>query len=354
MKRIAFITGTRAEYGLLRCVLDAAVAHDAIDARLVVTGTHLTTGSVKDITHRVHGRVRMQDKDASGYDADVQALARGVEGFGRLFAALAPDAVVVLGDRVEVLAAAVSASVGGRLLVHIHGGDRAEGVADEAMRHAVSKLAHLHFPATAQSRDRLVRMGEDPQRVFNVGSPAIDALRHVSPADDAPALIVMQHPVGAASEEEYAWMDATLRATAGHGRLIFAPNHDPGHTGIRQAIADHGVAPVEHLPRERFLALLAGAKAIVGNSSAGLIEAAALRTACVNIGPRQGGREAPASVVHCGYGEDAVSAALGSALALDNADMQHPYGQGDTGPRIVETLTSLDLDALPRRKRNSY
>ncbi|MFI4860531.1 MAG: UDP-N-acetylglucosamine 2-epimerase [Phycisphaerales bacterium JB063] len=353
-QRIAFITGTRAEYGILRCVLDAATAHPDIDARLVVTGTHLTTTSVKDITHRIHGRVRMQRKDESGYDADVRALARGVEGFGRVFAALDPDAVVVLGDRVEMLAAATAASVGGRILVHLHGGDRAEGVADEAMRHAISKLAHLHFPATAQSRKRLVRMGEDPDMIHNVGSPAIDALRNINPDPDAPALIIMQHPVGASDEAERDWMDATLRATAKHDRLVFAPNHDPGANGIRQAIAEHDIEPIEHLPRGRFLALLAGARVIVGNSSAGLIEAAALRTASINIGPRQGGREAPRTVVPCDYGVAHVREALKRALKLDTSKLRHPYGKGDAGPRIIDTLASIDLRNVPRRKRNTF
>jgi len=354
MKRIAIITGTRAEYGLLRSVIDAAAAHDGIDARLVVTGTHLTTNSVADIDTPIAAQVPMQREGETGYDADVQAVSRGIAGLGQVFAELEPDAVVVLGDRVEVLAAAVAASVGGRLLAHIHGGDRAEGVADEAMRHAVGKLAHIHFPATTQSRERLIRMGEVPDRVFNVGSPAIDALKGVTPASDAPALVVMQHPVGETPEREHAWMDATLRATAKHDRLVFAPNHDPGHPGILEAIAGHGIEPVNHVPRGRFLALLAGARAIVGNSSAGLIEAAALGTACVNIGPRQGGREAPGTVVHCGYGEDAARAALDEALALDTSKLDHPYGDGHTGRRIIDTLASLDFAKMSRRKRNAY
>lgn len=353
-QRIAFITGTRAEYGILRSVLDAADAHPDIEPMLVVTGTHLTTQSAADIAHPITAKVRMQRKEASGYDADVQALSRGVAGFGKAFAKLAPDAVVVLGDRVEMLAAATAASVGGRILAHIHGGDRAEGVADEAMRHAISKLAHLHFPATAQSKRRLIRMGEDPATVHNVGSPAIDALKGVTPDPDAPPLLIMQHPVGAADDAERGWMDATLRATAKHERVVFAPNHDPGAQGIRQAITDHGIDPVEHLPRERFASLLAGARVIVGNSSAGLIEAAALRTACVNIGPRQGGREAPGSVVPCGYGVGKVRNALKQALQLDITKMRHPYGKGDAGPRIAETLATIHLDRVSLHKRNTY
>ena len=353
MKTIAYITGTRAEYGILRSVLDASVACRALRTHLLVTGTHLTTDSRKDITHRVTARVRMQRKGEAGHDADVQALARGVLGFGKAYAQLNPDVVVVLGDRVEMLAAATAAAVGGRRLAHIHGGDRAEGVADEAMRHAISKLAHLHFAATAQSRRRLIRMGEDPAVVSNVGSPAIDALRLVEAAEDAPGLIVMQHPVGASDEQEERWMDATLRATAKHDRLVFAPNHDPGAAGIRQAIKHHGIKPVEHLPRGRFLALLAGARAIVGNSSAGLIEAAALRTACVNIGPRQGGREAPRCVTHCGYGVAKVREALdGQRCAWRRAACATPTATGmpaEITCRIEENTHRGEYAEMPIR-----
>ncbi len=354
MRRVALITGTRAEYGILKCVLDAAGAHPKLEPKLIVTGTHLITQSARDITHPIAARVRMQRRHQAGYDADAQALARGVAGLGKAYTVLRPDIVVVLGDRIEMLAAATAAAVSGRRIAHIHGGDRAEGVADEAMRHAVSKLSHLHFAATAQSRRRLIRMGEDPGTVFNVGSPAIDALRGVAPAPDAPTLLIMQHPVGAEDDQERAWMDATLRATKTHDRLVFAPNHDPGSAGIRQAIADHGITPVEHLPRERFLALLAGACAIVGNSSAGLIEAAALRTPCVNIGHRQGGREAPGSVTACAYSQRAVRAACNTALAMETRRLRHPYGRGDAGQRIANLLADLPLDTWPTRKRNTY
>ena len=364
LKNVAIITGTRAEYGILKTVLDAVAGHRKLSLQLLVTGTHLTTGSLRDITHPIAARVRMQKKGRSassegagsggGFDADVQALARGVAGFGEAFCELKPDVVVVLGDRIEMLAAASAASIGGRLLAHIHGGDRAEGVADEAIRHAISKMAHLHFPATATSKKRLIRMGEDPQRIFQVGSPAVDVLKDVIPADDAPELIVMQHPVGASPEQECKWMDASLKATARYNRLVFAPNHDPGRSGIMDAIAAHGVIPIDHLPRERFLSLLAGAGAIVGNSSAGLIEAAALHTPCVNVGPRQGGREAPRSAVHCRYGVASVRTAIRNALAMDRKRLRHPYGKGDSGKRIADVLAKLDLSSIPRRKCNGY
>ena len=303
-RTIAVVTGTRAEFGLLSPVMRAIEARPGLTLRTIVTGTHLTTGTwrdVRDAGFTIDANVRMQKRGATGRAADVQALARGVQGLGGAFERLAPDFVLVLGDRIEVLAAASAASIGGFHLAHIHGGDRAEGVADESIRHAVSKLAHVHLPATARSRRRLTRMGEAPAFVHQVGSPAIDALSGIEPDHETPPLIVLQHPIGERDEREAQWMLATLRATAQMDRLVLAPNHDPGRDGIMRALRDEGIEPVSHLPRAQFLAKLKAARAIVGNSSAGLIEAAALRTACVNVGPRQAGRERPRHVVDCEY-----------------------------------------------------
>lgn len=356
LPRIAIVTGTRAEYGLLETVITAVDAHPKLTLHLVVAGTHLTTGSIKDIRYPIAARVPMQKKGADPFSrgGDVQALARGIAGFGKAFDKLMPDLVVVLGDRIEAFAAASAGSVGGFRVAHLHGGDRAEGVADEAMRHAISKLAHLHFPATAQSRKRLVRMGEDPANIHNVGSPAIDALKGVTPANDAPTLIVMHHPIGEADEQECAWMDATLKATAKYDRLVMSPNHDPGRSGILAAIADHGIKPTDHLPRARFLALLAGAKAIVGNSSAGLIEAAALKTPAVNLGPRQAGRERPGSVIDSNPTVTGIRHAIKRALQMERSSLHHPYGKGQTGTAIADLLASIELNAISIRKQNRY
>jgi len=133
-----------------------------------------------------------------------------------------------------------------------------------------------------------------------------------------------------------------------------APNHDPGSRGIRRALRLAKVSVVEHMPRSEFLAQLAGAKAVVGNSSAGLIEAAVLGCACVNIGPRQAGRETPSNVVECKYGLRPVKAALKKALSLDLRRGRHPYGDGQAGERIAAWLASVDLESVPIRKQNSY
>ena len=354
-KSIAVITGTRVEYGILVPVLDAIEAHESLELKLIVTGTHLTTGSLRDITHPITKRVKMQRTGAAATRAeDVQSLGRGVMALGRALEEIDPDVVMVIGDRIEALAAALAGQVGGLRVAHIHGGDRAEGVADEAMRHAISKLAHLHFPATAQSAQRLIRMGEDKRWVFKVGSPAIDRLGAVKPDNEAPDLIIMQHPVGAVAEEEYQWMQATLDATAKHSRLIMAPNHDPGRDAIMRAIVDHKLPPTEHLPREQFLAMLAGCKAIVGNSSAGLIEAAYLKTPAVNLGPRQAGRERPGTVIDAKYGEASTKRAVNKALKLNTKGIRQPYGNGKAGVTIADKLAALEVDKVPLHKRNAY
>jgi len=354
---IAIVTGSRAESGLLLSTMRAVLAHPKLRLRLVAAGSLLVQGSWRDLTSAgftIDAKVRMQTAKKTGRSADVTALGRGVTGFGKVFDQLKPDYVVVLGDRIEVLAAASAASVGGHRLAHIHGGDRAEGVSDEAIRHAVSKLAHVHFAATLQSQKRLIRMGEPKQIVFYVGSPAIDGLDQTPSASDAPKLIVMQHPVGESDKQEAHWMRATLRATETYDRVVMMPNLDPGRDGICRAIRDAKVTPIKHLPRDRFLAQLKGASVIVGNSSAGLIEASALRTACVDVGPRQAGRQKPGNVITCGYGESPVTRAIRRAIKLDLRRMRHPYGNGRAGETIAKHLASTDLRSIPLRKQNAY
>ena len=362
-RTIAVVTGSRAEFGLLEPVMRAIDKHKKLELCCIVAGGHLLRGTWRDIQAAgfdIAARVPMQKRGQVGRGADVAAIGRGVSGFGRAFAHVKPHIVVILGDRVEAFAAATAASVGGIPLAHIHGGDRGEGIADEAMRHAISKMAHIHLPATAQSRQRLLRMGEDARWVFNVGSPAIDGLRQMRRCGDGPhrrkpQIIVMQHPIGACDDLERQWMTQTLQAVRsvnGSQPLILAPNDDPGSAGIRQALA--ATAVEDHIPRHEFVCLLAGARALVGNSSAGLIEAAALRVPAVNIGPRQAGRQKPGNVIDCDYGEKRVRAAVKKAMKAELRGLRQPYGDGRAGPRIADLLAKIPLAKVPLSKRNSY
>ncbi|WP_432798278.1 UDP-N-acetylglucosamine 2-epimerase [Poriferisphaera sp. WC338] len=375
-KHVCFVTGTRAEFGLLRPMIEAAKQEKDLKTSVIVAGLHLTTGTWRDVKAagiKIDAKVRMQKKSEVGRWADVEAVSRGVKGFGEAFAEMKVDVVAVLGDRVEAFAAASAASIGGRYVVHVHGGDRAEGVADEAMRHAITKLAHLHFAASKQSMQRLIRLGERKDDVYLVGSPAIDGLGFVSANscdEDGVDLIVLQHPVGETNTIEKRWMMETLVAARIMAEkydwkvLVLWPNGDVGAKGIGDAIDGFEKSLkkvvrerfrfVDHVPRREFVTLLAWAKVILGNSSAGLIEAAALKTAAVNVGPRQNGREKPRSVVDCDYGKENVMAGVERAVKMNLLRMKHPYGDGTAGKRMAKILAEIDLGDVSLRKCNTF
>ncbi|TVQ62161.1 MAG: UDP-N-acetylglucosamine 2-epimerase (hydrolyzing) [Phycisphaerales bacterium] len=382
-RRVAVVTGTRAEFGLLAPVMRAVEAEPRLELAIVASGTHLlppalTFREVKEaFPDRIADAVPMQTPGRRTRADDVRAVGVGIARFGRSFERLRPDWVLVLGDRIEAFAAASAASIGGYAVAHVHGGDRAEGVADEAMRHAITKLSHLHLAATETSADRLRRMGERAEDVHTVGSPAADGLAGIEPASDAaydelgrPEIVVLFHPIGRHDEEEELSASNVLEAACAASERVLAlmPNHDAGRTGVARALeaaAAPGASPrvrlLEHLPRGQFVALLkrlAGDPrgVLVGNSSSGLIEASVLGLAAVDIGPRQGGRERPGSVVHTPSDHpERIAGAIREARAMDRGRSRHPYGDGQAGARIAALLATADpRDPARLRKRCAY
>ncbi|MEM9064939.1 MAG: UDP-N-acetylglucosamine 2-epimerase [Planctomycetota bacterium] len=368
-RRIAVITGTRAEYGLLRTVMRSIQARADCELIVIAAGSHLiqpalTFREVK-ADFEVADSVPMQVAGRRGRLEDAEAVGRGISRFVRSFRALEPDWVVVLGDRIEAFAAASAASIGWIGVAHLHGGDRAEGVADEAMRHAITKLAHLHLPATDDSRERILRMGERPEQVHTVGSPAIDELSTIDPLDDSaftelgsPEVVFMFHPVGRHDEEEELAASQILSALDGLPALALHPNQDPGRSGIVRAIDASAIPAREHMARAAFVGLLKRLAStggiLVGNSSAGLIEAAALTLPVVDIGPRQSGRLRPENVVHADAERTpAVREAIERARSIPRDSMTHPYGDGRTGERAASIIARSDPGPL-LRKHNAY
>lgn len=359
-RRIAIVTGTRAEFGLLRPVMASVREHAELELLVIAAGSHLISPaeSYRDVKaefgESIADAIPMQVAGRTGRLEDAEALGVGIARMARCFGRLSPDWVVVLGDRIEAFAGASAASVGGFALAHIHGGDRAEGVADESMRHAITKLAHLHLAATAQSGERLRRLGERPDLVFVVGSPAIDGLDAIAPLPDpafrdlgAPDTVLLLHPAGRAPGQERGAAEAALAALRGRRVLAFHPNHDPGRDGTFEALsAAADLRLVTHLARDRFIGLLKrladGGGVMVGNSSAALIEAAALRLPAVDIGPRQAGRERAANAVHADETAEDIARALEEALRIDRAAIAHPYGDGRAGPAIAARLAGID------------
>ncbi len=384
-RTIAIVTGTRAEFGLLRPVIDAINKHPRLTPKLIVAGSHFLpparTAREVAAAYPIAARVPMQRaSEPRTRTTDALATARGLAGFTRAFAKLKPDWVLVLGDRIEAFAAATAASISGIGVCHIHGGDRAEGIADEAMRHAITKLAHLHAAATAQSANRIIAMGEPAHAVHITGSPAIDGLAKIKPMSDAdartlgdPHLVVLLHPSGLCRSDEHAIAREIGDWAMVHDRaLLLAPNADAG----RDAIMAHWqtlsramphIRLIEHLSRDRFIALLKRLAhpprhhprgLLIGNSSAGLIEAAAIGLPVVNVGPRQRGRERGTNVIDVAFDHhhEAFSRAMHEAIeaaASMKPAKQHPYGHGRAGEHIAKLLAQTDPVPL-LRKRNSY
>lgn len=380
-RRIAVVTGSRADYGLLRPVMRAIREHQDLELLVIAAGSHLVSPAetFRDVRAEftIADSIPMQVAGRTTRADDAEALGKGTARFARSFAALEPDWVVVLGDRIEALAAASAASVGGWALAHIHGGDRAEGIADEAIRHAVTKLAHLHFAATPASAERIIRMGERTDAVHVVGSPAIDDLADIPPLDDeafeelgSPRAVVLLHPLGRTSEQEEHVASVVFEALSGVPILALEPNHDPGREGIIRAIQQfaepRGIARTTgHMPRAAFVGLLKRlarggergqpAGVLIGNSSAALIECAALGCPAVNVGSRQAGREHGANVIHVGESREAIAAAVLRAMTLALNPRLHPYGDGFAGRRIAGVLAAADhASAGHTRKRCAY
>ncbi len=360
-RRVLVVTGTRAEFGLLKPVMRAVQDRAELELLVVAAGSHLvqpalTFREVK-AEFEVADSIPMQTAGRVGRAEDVEAVGKGIGRFGRSYSLLDPDWVVVLGDRIEAFAAASAASIGGWALAHIHGGDRAEGVADEAMRHAITKMANVHLAATEGSAERIRRMGEEAERVFVVGSPAIDGLGVVPALGDgayaalgSPEVVVMMHPCGRGDEVEREEMREVLASVEGKRVLVMHPNLDPGRRGILEAIGEveenEGVVVREHLERGVFVGLLkrVGQEggALVGNSSAGLIECSALGCPSVDVGIRQSGRERCAGMsVHVESGDE-VGTALRELCSCVDRGSAHPYGDGTAGVEIARVLAEID------------
>ncbi len=373
LKKIMVVTGTRAEFGLLRPVMYAVHAQENCELRVVVAGSHLVQPAVtfREVKAEfgIADSIPMQTAGQVGRLADVEALGKGISRFGRSLEMNNPDCVVVLGDRIEAFAAASAASIGGYPLAHIHGGDRAEGVADEAMRHAITKLAHIHFPATQTSAARIIKMGEDPVMVHVVGSPAIDGLDAIPPMGDgafaelgSPEVVALIHPIGRDDAAEQGAMELVFEAFGDKRVLVLHPNLDPGRRGIMAAIES---APIDvlvcpQLVRTEFIGLLKrvgqSGGALVGNSSAGLIEAAAIGCPSVDIGDRQRGRErCDGWSAHADEDVDSIRRAFEAITEPGLARSAHPFGDGHSGERIAAVLGSVDF-ASPSlvRKRCAY
>lgn len=375
--KVCVATGSRADYGLLAPLLRALRAHPSFELQVLATGMHLapefglTARQIEADGHPIDRRVEMLlASDTPGGVA--KSVGLGVIGMSDALEALRPDLLVVLGDRFEMLAVAQAALFQRVPLAHLCGGDTTEGAYDEAIRHAITKMAHLHFVTNERSAERVRRMGEDPARVHVVGSTGLDALHALTLLSrealahelGAPLagrnLLVTHHPatLGDDALTEFGELLAALEALDdGDTAFWFTyPNADDGGRAVAQRLEDWvAVRPRAHAHRSlgslRYLSLMAQADAVVGNSSSGLYEAPSLQVPTVDIGERQRGRLAAASVLHCAPERGAIRATIERAFALDCRSVVNPYGDGHAAERIVRVLEGLgDPRALLRKR----
>ncbi len=380
-RRILYLSGTRADFGLMRACLQRIARHPRLQLGVAVTGMHLCPefgDTVREIEASALPIVARIPSDVASRDRSGMARAVGQTLLG-VTAELqrgAHDALLLLGDRGEMLAGAIAALHLGVPVAHIHGGERS-GTVDEPMRHAISRLATYHFAATVESRERLIATGEPEQRVFVVGAPGLDdlpphlntpraqALQAVGVAPGRDYALVVFHPVVQQAEQAGAQgleLLAGLRE-AGGGRdfdvVWMAPNADAGSAQIVRALdaaRAHGEGwhVLTHLPRPAYLDALRHAFALVGNSSSGIIEAASLGTPVLDLGPRQHLRERNPGVRSLGVSAVEIAAALRELLGATRPAPHNVYGDGRAGQRIADLLATVDLSPALLNKTLSF
>lgn len=371
-----YITGTRADYGLMRAVLKRLSAAEDIDLSLCVTGMHLSTlygytlQEIEADHFRIAGIIPVEVDKATPVSM-AQSLGHELIGMVELLAKEQPDLILVLGDRGEMLAAAIAAVHLNIPIVHIHGGERS-GTIDEMVRHAISKLAHYHFVATEEAQERLIKMGEKPESVQRVGAPGLDELHSHTPCDyetfiehyqldrTKKTALLIYHPVVQEYHEIANQCRAVIEAALAVDLQIIClePNSDAGGQWIREVLYEYknqaGLRCIKHLPRAEFINCLAHVDVMLGNSSSGIIEAASFNLPVVNIGIRQNLRASGANVLHVHHAYEAVVQGLKDALERPKTSYDNIYGDGNTSERCYHLLKTIPLNNELLNKSNAY
>lgn len=374
MRTIAVLTTSRADYGILRPVITALFQSPEIALQLLVSGTHLssefgmTVNEIEQDGFKIDQRIEMLLGSDSPQSIG-KSMGMGVISFAQVFAQARPDLLLLLGDRFEVLSAALAALPVGIPIGHIHGGELTEGLIDDAIRHSLTKLSHYHFAATADYARRIRQLGEEAWRIVVCGAPSLDNISKISPADrrelseatglslddGVRPLLVTFHPVTLQFGQVKKQVDELIAALNrfDHPTIITFPNADTNsHYVIEQmkafAASKDQVSICINLGTRLYFSLMSISAAMIGNSSSGIIEAASFTLPVVNIGIRQRGRFHGRNVVDCDCKRDEIESALRRAISPEFrsslADFQNPYGDGKAAERILSVLTTCRLD----------
>ena len=377
-RKICVITGTRAEYGLLRWVMQGIKDDPELSLQVVATGMHLSPEfglTYREIEHdgfQIDRKVEMLTSSDSPAGI-AKSMGLGLIGFAEVLSQLQPDLILVLGDRFEIFAAAAAALVARIPIAHLHGGETTEGAFDESLRHSITKMSHLHFVAAEEYRRRVIQLGEQPDRVFLVGGLGVDCIKRVKLLDRTELeasldfklrqrnLLVTFHPVtlekGTAASQ-MAELLAALAELEDTGLILTLPNADTeGRSLIRlveQFVADHDNARVyASLGQRRYVSCIAQVDGVVGNSSSGLTEVPSFRKGTINIGDRQRGRMQAASVITCAPERAAIAAALNRLFSpgfrASLSEVINPYGEGGASEKVVQVIRTYPLGGTTKK-----
>lgn len=380
IRKICVITGSRAEFGLLRWLIEAINTHPALTLQVVATGMHLspafgsTYQEIEEAGINIDAKVEML-VNSDSKTAVTKSMGLGLISFADLYERLAPDMLVVLGDRFEIFAATSAAMIAGIPVAHLHGGETTEGAFDEAVRHSITKMSQLHFVATDEYLKRVIQLGEHPDRVFNVGGMGVDAIRRIKLLGREELehslgfkfgkknLLVTYHPVTfegtASSVAQIRELLAALEKLENTTLIFTLPNADTGGQKlgsiIKQFAEKHPLAMVyTSLGQLRYLSCLAQVDGVVGNSSSGLIEAPTFKIGTINIGERQKGRLKATSVIDCEPKNKAITKALNTLYSTkfqaNLANVTNPYGMGGACETIVKVLAEFPLESILKKQ----
>jgi UDP-hydrolysing UDP-N-acetyl-D-glucosamine 2-epimerase len=380
MRKILYISGTRADYGLMRSVLKAIDEHPELELEIAAMGMHMmeefgmTINEIKKDGFRIHEIDATYEKDSKKSMANfigktIQLLTDRVE-------EIDPDIILLLGDRGEMLAGAI---VGAYLTIpvaHLHGGDITSTV-DELARHAITKLAHIHFPVTQESAKRIKKMGEDPLSIFVVGAPGLDTILNAELIEreeiskkynldsSKPILLVVQHPVTVEAKDAADQMRETLEAISElkFQTILIYPNADAGSRKMIDVIKEYEgfsfITTFKSIPHIEYLSIMKIANVIIGNSSSGIIESPSFDLPTINIGCRQQGRERAENVIDVQYNREQIISAIQKAVYDKDFRKQlinckNPYGSGNTGRKIADILSKIKIGDDLLQKKITY
>ena len=379
-RKICVVTGTRAEYGLLRHLMKLIQESNEFDLQLIVTGSHLS------IIHGETYKEIIADGFSIDYKIDLElgldtptglssSAAKGLKGFGHAFDTLKPNLLVVLGDRYEILSSVIAAMFARIPIAHLHGGESTEGLVDEAIRHSITKFSHLHFVATESYGSKVIQLGENPKTVFNVGGMGVDSISKINLLNKSDLekslgirfkeknLLITYHPVTLekdTSSKQILELLSALDSLEDHCLIFTMPNADADSQIISEMIKEFVEKKEDayffpSLGQRRYLSCVANVDLVIGNSSSGIAEVPTFKKATIDIGDRQKGRIRAQSIINCNPNArsicDAITQAYSNEFQKVLKGVINPYGDGGASEKIIEILISFkNFDSLIKKE----